>query len=299
MYDREKILTQFKWQTTSLETRFPFYIPKKLKKAEINQRNIVRKDKYFKITVSKTLTQEHRDMLDIILSHTKYDPENDRYFAYIPLPKLRKLIPSTKATNWLEEKLQEITETVVYVRRKKDERTYQEISLNIISNYYREWKKNGAKGFLIVVLDKAYCKLFEVTTAINYKNLIDDIVAIDDLAVKGVVRYCLSQKEFVNKDLFEILETLGYDQNIKNNKKKAQRLKKRFEDASKNGTLGKFNLNYNRKTNKIIYHRLNASDVFQSVKKKEDLVEAYQSLINSAQKYKEYPALPKPVNDYY
>ena len=292
MYDREKLLKQFKWQTTSLESRFPFYIPKKLKKTEINQRNTIRKDDFFKITSSKTLNQEHKDLLDIILSHTKYDPKKDQYIAYIPLPVLKKRIPSTTQTKWLEEKLQQLRETVVYMT-KKNQRTYQEISFNILSHHYREWEKNGVKGFLIVILDKAYCKLFEVSTAINYKNLIDDIVAVSDLAVKGVIRYCLSQKEFVNKDLFEILENLGYDKNIKDNKKKAQRLKKRFEDFAKNGTLGKFNINYDRKTNKITYHRLSASDVFQSVKKKEDLAEAYQNLIHSAQKYKEFPALPK------
>ncbi len=289
---KNKVLEQFKWQITSLESRFSLYVPKKLRKVDINQRNIIRKDKYFKIEASKTLTQEHRDILDIILAHAKYDTKNDSYLACVPLPVIKKRIPSAKFSKWLDEKLQELRETVVYMTKKNPE-LYQEISFNIIADHYREWKKFGARGFLIVIFDKAYCKLFEVSTAINYRNLIDDIIAVDDLAVKGVIRYCLSQKEFVNKDLFEILEELGYDQKIKNNKKKAQRLKKRFEDAMGNGVLRKFNISYNRKINKITYKRMDATSVFQSVKRGEELTEAYQKLIDSAKKYKEYPALPR------
>ena len=291
MFDVEKyerVFEQFKYQITSVEARYSFFIPKQLSKREINRNNIVRDDELFRITTSKTLNQEHRDILDLILSCTRYDPETGEYTARIPLPELKKIIPSARFSTWLDTKIMEIKETVIYIRKRKDENTYQEIGFNIIRKYLREWKKFGDRGFIVIVFEKAYCKLFDVSVAIDYKELLHDIISIDDLAVKGVVRYCLSQKKFVNKDLFEILEELGYDRDIETKKRKAQRLSKRFQEARERGILKKFNIDYNRETNKIIYTRLEG--VHQKIPGGKRLSDAYESLISSAEAYREIPA---------
>lgn len=286
---QERVIEQFKWQITSVEARYSFFIPKQLSAREISRSNLVRDDERFRITTSKTLNQEHRDILDLILSYTRYDPEKGEYTARIPLPKIKKLIQSATNPKWLDTKIMEIKETVIYIRRRKDENTYQEIGFNIIRKYLREWKKFGDRGFLVIVFEKAYCRLFDVSVAVNYRELLHDIISVNDLAVKGVIRYCLSQKEFVNKDLFEILEELGYDRDIETKKRKAQRLKKRFQEANEKGILKKFNINYNRETNRIMYTRL--EEVHQKIPGGERLVDAYESLINSAEVHKEIPAV--------
>lgn len=285
---QEKVIEQFRYQITSVEARYSFFIPKQLSKREINQSNTVRDDELFRITTSKTLNQEHRDILDLILSYTEYDREKDEYSARIPLPELKKIIPSATNPKWLDEKIMEIKETVIYIRKRKDENTFQEFGFNIVRKYLREWKKFGDRGFLVIVFERAYCRLFDVSVAVNYRELLHDIISIDDLAVKGVVRYCLSQREFVNKDLFEILEELGYDRDIEAKKRKAQRLKRRFQEANEKGILKKFNINYSRETNRIVYSRM--ENVHQKIPGGERLVEAYESLINAAEARKEIPA---------
>ena len=215
------------------------------------------------------LTQDHRDLLDIIFRYVRYDKKSNKIIANVPLKEFKKRIGSSTRSKWLQEKLQDLREIVFYMTfiEEKGNKKYRHLTNFNIINFFDKVDrididgKDARENMIHIILDPGYILFFLSDVAIDYSSIMNDIISIRDKAVKSVVRYCLSQKQYVHANLFKILRRFGFtDNDFKDSS--GRKLKRRFENAKE--TLKKFNIEYDRKSNLIKYIKKD-NDVYHYV----------------------------------
>lgn len=256
-------------QTSAVQSREEVFLGKDIKgfvKEKIQKlfssrtRNIIDIKNFVKIDISNKilLTQDHRDLLDIIFRYVKYDKKNNTIIANVPLKEFKKRIGSAKNPDWLKEKLQDLREIVFYMTFtvEKGNKKYRHLTNFNVINFFDKVDridvdgKDARENMVHIVIDPGYIIFFTSDVAIDYSSIMNDIISIKDKAVKSVVRYCLSQKQYVHANLFKILKRFGFtDDDFRD--RNGRRLKKRFEKAKE--TLKNFNIEYDKKSNLIKY----------------------------------------------
>ena len=256
-------------QTSAVQAREKIFLGKnptgkgKLKLAKVfkERTRIVLKLNTITIEISNkvVLTQDHRDLLDIIFRYVRYDTKSNKVIANVPLKEIKKRINSTTRSSWLKEKLQDLREVVFYMTfiEKKDNKKYRHLTnFNIIEFFDKVDRidfdgKDARENMVHIIIDPGYIIFFSSDIAINYSiTIMDEVIAVKDKAVKSVVRYCLSQKQYVHENLFKILTRFGFTENDFKDSS-GRKLKRRFEKAKE--TLKKFNIEYDKKSNLIKY----------------------------------------------
>ena len=211
------------------------------------------KDDELEIKRDIEINQTHRDILDLILllgekRVLRVEDEWNILTVFVPIKAIRDI----KKVNhiWIIEKIEELKYVNIEANILENQKRLGTVSFNIISSFVTTSARDKYK----IEFDRKYTRLFvEHDIPINYSSILTDIVSIKDQKIKAVIRYCLSQKEFVNKNLFDILKVLGY--NAKEKSDRVQRkIKKAFADNS--DLLKKFNILYDRRKNTVKYSRV-------------------------------------------
>ena len=211
------------------------------------------KDDELEIKRDIEINQTHRDILDLILllgekRVLKVEDGWNILTVFIPIKAIRNI--KRVDHKWVIEKIEELKYVNIEANILENQKRLGTVSFNIISSFVTTTAKDKYK----IEFDRKYTRLFvEHDIPINYSSILTDIVSIKDQKVKAVIRYCLSQKEFVNKNLFSILNILGY-----NAEEKSTRQQIRVKNAFTNhdALLKKLGILYDRKRNVIKYTRV-------------------------------------------
>ncbi len=200
------------------------------------------------IQMNNILTQQHKDILDVILAKTKR--LNDKKFvATITKYEILKQLGYDNPKNryaWLNKKLKEIRQTFHEVEFRQSNGQRFIATVQTFTDIVHDDEK------YLFIFDARYIHLFyTLQQSVDYKPLLADIIQIKDSVIKAVVRYCLMHK-YKKSDLFEILKEVGYEVEDKKGRM-ARNIKKIFADNQK--TLNRFNIKYDRKRNFITYNR--------------------------------------------
>ncbi len=233
------------------------------------------KDDELEIKRDIAIDQTHRDILDLILlfGEKKILRVEDGWNILTVLVPIKAIRDIKKVNHvWVIEKIEELKYVNVEANILKDQKHLGTVSFNIISSFVT----TAAKGQYKIEFDRKYTRLFvEHDIPINYSSILTNIVNIKDQKIKAVIRYCLSQKEFVNQSLFDILRTLGYNAEEKSDRVQ-RKIKKVFADNS--DLLKKFNILYDRKRNTIKYSRI--KNIYHFTNSQATLKAGIQSIIS-------------------
>ncbi len=202
------------------------------------------------------LTQAHKDILDIIITHTKKINEYS-YAAYISKYALLRQLGKNPGENyaWLTKKLDEITKTfyvAYYFAAKNIDKPIKTEPFTTMRYHFNpdtqkyKFELEPKFVFLFFYLQKYTCQ---------YTALLDKILQVKYETVRAVVRYCLSFYT-VHEDLFAILEKTGYG--VVKSERTKRYIRKKFKDAAKQ--LAELNILYDLASNTISYSHKNTAN---------------------------------------
>ncbi len=206
----------YNYNTTISQCRYGLFAP--IQKNTARSRIIAGKIKYgnMEISLSKTLTQVHQDIILALL--TFYDrqgiDEGSIVILYNPSQILRKLNQKGKNINWLSNKIQEISDTDLNVKILTKEKEIK-ISGKIIIEKGSSKIKNQATSFKNVFLayvkfGSVYSSFFSFDINMQIKNL-EDIIGIKHGVVKAFVKYVLTTSSGKNFHLNISLRKILYE----------------------------------------------------------------------------------------
>ncbi len=238
------------WQTSVIQCRSAMFAATERPQKKQDEYVCYQKPS-ISISTDIALDQGHRDILDILFIYGNkkilcVDDGTKIIMVYIPLNKISE-IKKTHNIKWIVDKVNDLRKVIVKVKDNNIKATF-----NILNFYCLVSGKNKNMGY-VFEFDRRYVKFFaEGDIPLDYKELLPEIINISSYEIKAVIRYCLSQSEFANEDLFEILEKVGYKVTTVSLRQQ-RKVKKLFKDNAE--TLKKFNIVYNHKTNIIKYTR--------------------------------------------
>ncbi len=203
----------------------------------------------YKIKVHRVLlTQEHRDIIDIILNksgtiETKIGKIVGAKISKYEIQKKLGLSMKSKNAKWIEEKIIDLQSVVIDTFDKKTEKGFR---TNIIKSVHDKLNE-------YIIFCPEYLVFFTTSDiAVNYKKHIYNIISIKSAVVKSLVRYCLSHnfKSELHMPLELILATTGIrkeNMGIRN----YQRILKNIKD-SKYDLKNKFNIEI---SNNMVFYK--------------------------------------------
>jgi len=155
---------------------------------------------------NRFLTQLHRDVLDIMLANAEIKTLKEGHMViseFSEYEMLEKLGHKYKNNvKWFREIVQEIQDIAI-VLENPDKR----ISFHIL----RYYGINKLTGRHMAVFSDSYINYFYGRdVGVNYKHLINDIVALDSPILKALIRFVISNSfEKFKMSLINILEKIG------------------------------------------------------------------------------------------
>jgi hypothetical protein len=157
------------------------------------------------------LTQIHRDLIDCIFANSKEIKELDNggiamYFstsAILDTYSSSKDGASTRNTQWLKSKLDEIQTTAIEFQTKDGKDFY---SFSIISSFAYSSKH---KSFGLVITPE-YREYFEKQLSINYKSDIPKLLKVKSALLRAVIRFFWTHAVASTMTIEQLLATLGF-----------------------------------------------------------------------------------------
>lgn len=217
-----------------------------------------------KVAISHSLHQKHADVLSLIhtdcIAMTKPD-KTGGYFIYVSLYRIAKLMgyknPS-KDTDKVKKWISELRHTS-FITYSKD----GDFHTTILSDAF--FSKN--KDVFLIEVRGRNAKILAHTTGIRIdKALTHDIVSIPDRLskLKAVIRYVISNKRtrhgYTLKHIMEKLE-IGRSNSLQVQRNQITDFRKQIRENGK--ILANFNLEYDAKNEKILYHEQHPMVTFE------------------------------------
>lgn len=186
--------------TSVFEIKYCFFLPQsKIFKPNKNgvERIVYDDGQNYRISaIGSTLTQVHRNILDIILYFGEKEFEKDSFLPMrrIKISTIQKHLGWQKKNNygWVIEKINELKTSSIIVRSYENINKGQ--SFNLIDEYefedeIEEKTKNSEYTF---IFSEKYLNFLEKTFSIKYEAYIKDIIALKHAQTQAVVRYMIS-----------------------------------------------------------------------------------------------------------
>jgi len=200
---------------------------------------------------NRFLTQLHRDVLDLMLKKAKLKAVKEGYVLvseFSEYEMLEELGHKYKNnTVWFRNIIREFQDINIIWKNNK-----REVSFHILRGY----RINKLTGQHAVIFDDSYINYFySRDIGVNYKHLINDIVALDSPILKAIVRFVISNSfEKFKMSLINILEKIGikrengerqYQKIIKTVKDNKDLLKEKFNIVLTDGDIVEYEYNQN------------------------------------------------------
>jgi len=156
------------------------------------------------------LNQIHRDILDIVLyfGDKEFDGKlkDNSFVRTISLYKIKEFLGYTSSNNikWIENKLDEMQQTLIEVLDKEDE-LQRKWKFQIISTAQHSKKLNS----YAVVIHPLYYEFFKENISMDYSYYLHKILNLRNGVTKAAVRFLLTHKEKININIDNLLKKIG------------------------------------------------------------------------------------------
>jgi hypothetical protein len=229
-----KTLMRFKTAPiNSKEIKYNIYAPlNKINTKEKNTEHKVFEDDDFLVKLQGSkLTQVHKDIMDIILFFGNDYEKNGMVGKSITFYQIQKHLQykSKSNNNWVKEKLNDLKRTTIEIIKKIDVNKKQSIEISIL----RATLVDEEIEEYAIIFEEMYFLFFENFVSINYKNILNDILKLENGVTKATVRYLLTFKaQQINID--KLLDNIGISGSEANKRKHRSKL---LDELEKSGNL--------------------------------------------------------------
>lgn len=192
---------------------------------------------------NRLLTQVHKDLLDLIHTHSKETKKLDsgRVVIYFSQSEVMKHYGDQgKNLKWFREKLGEIRDAVILYRDNKG----NEFDFNIIANKAFDFNQD----MFGIILDEAYVRFYERGLSIDYKDDVPELLNVNSPLIRAIIRFFFTHKS-LNLNIDDVLQTIGHPME---SLRTVQMAKKEIRDNQE--VFEKFSINYEH-NKKIFYYR--------------------------------------------
>lgn len=220
MNTRRYLKSDKRFPTSTLcQMRIPIYLPLNQARKSNEQRAWVYTSRYGDVTFKNgRLTQEHRNIVDVIFSYYKPTAIHDdgtvefKFTLYELQKDLQK--KSTSNHTWIKKKLDELQGIQLIIEPQKDRLkcSFTKVTCSVLNDHAvsDEADDTGQNGqpLYTVSFNKYYMRLFEQDMQVHTELLTGSIIGLKHSACQALVRYCLSH-ERVNMRLSKLLINIG------------------------------------------------------------------------------------------
>jgi hypothetical protein len=234
-----KSLMRFKAApVNSQEIKYNIYAPLSRinnKEKNITEHKVYEDDKIIVKLQGIKLTQIHKDIMDIILFFGKDYEKNGMVGKSITFYQIQKYLQYKAKRNnkWVKEKLNDLKRTTIEIVKKANDNQQQSLEISILRATLIG-EKAGEYG---VIFEEMYFFFFENFISINYKDILKDILKLDNGVTKAAIRYLLTFKaQQINVD--NLLDNIGVTGSKANKRKHRAKL---LDDLKEYGN--KFGIN--------------------------------------------------------
>jgi len=168
-------------------------------------------DDYFKVELlGYKLNQIHRDILDIILYFGGKDFDgklkDNRFVRTISLYKIKEHLGYASSNNvaWIEEKINEIQQTLIEVTDKKSE-NLDKWKFSAIETAKHSQKLNT----YAIIIHPLYYEFFSSSISLDYSKYIEHILKLKNGVTKATIRYLLTHTSWHQININKLLNKIG------------------------------------------------------------------------------------------
>ncbi|MFK0569637.1 hypothetical protein [Endozoicomonas sp.] len=222
----------------------------------------------------KRLTQEHRDLVGVILTH--YKPSaiySDGSWEFrFTLYDLQKALGknSHRNNNWIKSKLDDLQIVQIILEPSKGQ--FERIACSVLNDHCLMRGNNIETGktgnpLYTVTFNRHYLAFFEEDINVHTEALTDAILDLENPATQSLVRYCLTHNE-LNMRLSQILNNIGVQPDGMAKETRSRVKKKVISELDV--LRDKFGINIEIKTGEkdpIVYYKKHTNVWFMNPKK--------------------------------
>ena len=232
--------------STAHQVRVPLFLPVNQVRSNTgknvkteNKEEWVYRSQHGVVTVrNHRLTQEHRNIVEVILTHYKpVQIHSDGSWEFqFTLYDLQKNLQKKSKTNnsWIRTKLDEL-QGVQFIVEPDNGSPFRRIACSVLNDHCISSDTGRTGEFkYTVTFNRHYMRFFDVDTHLHTEKLTDDIIALNDSSAQALVRYCLSHKN-VNMKLNQLLNNIGISTDflpastVTRTRQRILQMKKQFE----------------------------------------------------------------------
>ena len=222
---------------------FSFHSKKKVEFKD--DESFVYEDDFYRVELKGfKLNQIHRDILDIILycGGKEFDGKlkDNRFVRTISLYKIKEHLGYSSSNNirWIEQKIDEIQQTLIEVTAKTspNQETWKFSAI--------ETAKHSKKlNTYAVIIHPLYCNFFMDNISLDYSHYLKEILALQNGVTKAAIRYLLTHKGGMQINVDKLLAKIGVEGTKRNIEKQRVKLLKELE-----GVKETFNIEFIKTT---------------------------------------------------
>lgn len=209
------------------------------------EKKLTRKTNWGTLTIEKTpLSQNHKDLLDCVLTYGEsvkpLDNPNTIGYAFSASEMLKKYYgedTKTKNTKTIEKMLTDMMSAVISIKPTNGD--FHKFQILSYAGYRKELDS------FYIEFNQKYVKFFTESLTINYSESLPEILKIDSLIVKAIIRLSLTHEKASTMKIYDedkpegktgILEAIGFPIESVSQKKRAfKELKDNVENLKKFG----------------------------------------------------------------